>query len=87
MDEPGITKCIRNMESKRSADADGVPSFIVKGCAQLVTPVLLHIFNLSLHSGLNALLLFRSIKQGILALQHFKHLSPPLLFCDFAKAF
>ena len=50
INESEVLEAIKKLKPKLSTGVDGIPSFIVKGCAPLLCPVLVHIFNLSLAS-------------------------------------
>lgn len=49
--ETEICEALRKMKAKKSCGHDGIPSFIVKGCGPILTPILRHIFNLCIQSG------------------------------------
>lgn len=51
VDETEIAEVIKQLKPKLSTSADCIPSFIIKGCCDVFIPVLLHIFNLSLSTG------------------------------------
>ncbi|SCV66219.1 hypothetical protein ANAPC5_01351 [Anaplasma phagocytophilum] len=42
---------IQKLKPKLSVGIEGIPIFIAKGCAEVVCPILHHISNLSLESG------------------------------------
>jgi hypothetical protein len=45
-------KCaISHLRSTKSVGPDEIPNFIIKGCADILIPLLRHIFNLSLSTG------------------------------------
>lgn len=90
IDELEIETCIRKIKPKLSAGADGIPSFIVKGCADLLSPVLLHIFNLSLRLGKFPSIWKQSVivpifKSGDRSIV--KNYRPVSLLCSFSKVF
>ena len=48
IDSSGISDAIRNLKNTFSSGVDGIPSFIVKECADGLCETLRHIINLSL---------------------------------------
>ncbi|SCV65615.1 hypothetical protein ANAPC5_01201 [Anaplasma phagocytophilum] len=46
-----IAEAIKKLKPKLSTEADSIPSFIINGCGEWFLPVLKHVFNLSLTSG------------------------------------
>lgn len=85
-----IKLAIQKLKPKLSVAFDGIPSFIVKGCSSIFTPILTHIFNLSLSSCT-----FPSIwKNAITVPIHKKgrtddpkNYRPISLLCPFAKVY
>lgn len=47
-----VKDAIRKLKPTKSKGTDGIPNFIIKGCADILIPVLAHIFNLSLTTGI-----------------------------------
>jgi hypothetical protein len=43
-----VIKAIRRLRPTKSAGLDDIPGFIIKGCTDILVPILRHIFNLSL---------------------------------------
>jgi hypothetical protein len=43
-----VQNVIKWLQPLKSAELDGIPSFVMKGCSEIVVPVLRFIFNLSL---------------------------------------
>ncbi|PNF36765.1 hypothetical protein B7P43_G11156, partial [Cryptotermes secundus] len=43
-----VYKAIKRLKPSKSVGLDGIPGFIIKGCAGIFIPILRHIFNLSL---------------------------------------
>ena len=85
-----IAEAIRKLKPKFSVGVDQIPSFIVKGCAELFTPVLEHILNHSLR-----LCLFPSLwKSSVVVPIHkngdacaVNNYRPVSLLCTFSKIF
>lgn len=50
--EGDIRRAISALKPKFSLAFDGIPSFIVKGCSTIFVPLLTHIFNVSLSTGI-----------------------------------
>jgi hypothetical protein len=46
--ELDICKALRRLKPYNSVGLDDIPSFVIKGCSEIIVPVLKHIFNLSL---------------------------------------
>jgi hypothetical protein len=51
IDTEEVFKAIKSIKTKRSVGPDGIPAYIVKGCADIITPTLSHLFNVSLKTG------------------------------------
>lgn len=49
--EHEVLSAIQKLKPKLSTGIDEIPSFIIKGCADIFGPVLAHLFNLSLRTG------------------------------------
>lgn len=49
--EEEVRQAIRRLKPKTSSGIDGIPNFIVKGCCDILLQALLHIFNVSLCTG------------------------------------
>lgn len=45
-----VIAAINKLRPKRSAGADEIPLFIIKGCCSLIAPALAYVFNLSLNT-------------------------------------
>lgn len=85
-----IYKAIMNLPNKFSTGLDGIPTFIVKGCLDLLLPVLEYIFNLSFRSKTFPDLWKKSLvvpvyKSG--ASCNVKNYRPISLLCVLAKVF
>lgn len=90
VDSAEITEAIKKLKPKFSSGADGIPSFIIKGCSELFVPILKHIFNLSLSSRTFPSLWKRSVvvpalKNGDASLV--TNYRPISLLCGFSKVF
>lgn len=46
--EDEVLLSVRRLKSKLSTGCDGIPNFIIKGCAEYLVPALTHVYNLSL---------------------------------------
>jgi hypothetical protein len=46
-----VTRAISRLRSAKCVGTDEIPNFIIKGCSEIFTPLLHHIFNLSLLTG------------------------------------
>ncbi|PSN54841.1 hypothetical protein C0J52_02943 [Blattella germanica] len=46
-----VFKTIESLKPSRTAGSDGIPNFIIKGCSEIFSPILAHIFNLSLRDS------------------------------------
>jgi hypothetical protein len=44
-----VSKAIKRLRSTKSVGLDGIPSFVVKGCSEIVAHLLTFIFNLSFY--------------------------------------
>lgn len=47
-----VLKATQSLSSSKSVGVDGIPGFILKGCKDILAPVLTHIFNISIQSGI-----------------------------------
>lgn len=85
-----IVQALRKLKPKRSFGADGIPAFVVKGCSDLFVPILHHLFNLSLRTGV-----FPTIwKEAIVVPVHKSgsvttagNYRPVSMLCSFSKVF
>ncbi|PSN37133.1 hypothetical protein C0J52_26637, partial [Blattella germanica] len=48
IDTQEVFKTIKSLKPSITAGSDGIPNFIIKGCSEIFSPILAHIFNLSL---------------------------------------
>lgn len=90
VDTEEILEAIQKVKPKRSVGADSIPSFIVKGCAELFAPLLKHVFNLSLRTGVFPSLWKNSVvvpihKSGDTS--KVENYRPVSLLCAFSKVF
>jgi hypothetical protein len=46
-----VRRAIRRLKSTKSVGPDDIPSFIIKGCSEILVPVPKHIFNIGLSNG------------------------------------
>lgn len=46
-----VSLAIKKLKPNKSKGTDGIPNFIIKGCSNILIPVLTFIFNLSLLTG------------------------------------
>lgn len=85
-----VFAAIRALPPKKSAGADGIPLFIVKGCGDVLAPILTFIFNRSLKDRLfptawKFSLVVPIFKDGsALSVSNYRPIS---LICSFAKVF
>jgi hypothetical protein len=49
--DSNVKRGISRLHSTKCVGPDEVPNFIIKGCSEIFTPLLSHIFNLSLLTG------------------------------------
>lgn len=42
---------IKRLKNRYKGGIDGIPSFIIKGCSDVLAPVLVHVFNTSFNQG------------------------------------
>lgn len=90
VDHVEIAEAIRKLKPKFSSGVDGIPSFIIKGCGDLFIPILKHIFNLSLSSGVFPSLWKKSVIVPILKsgdASVVTNYRPVSLLCGFSKVF
>lgn len=90
VDSLDIAEAIRKLKPKFSSGVDGVPGFVIKGCGQLFIPILKHIFNMSLSSGVFPSLWKKAVVVPILKggdASVVANYRPVSLLCAFSKVF
>ena len=50
--ETDVLNAIKALKPTKSVGLDGIPIFIAKGCSNILSPLLTHLFNLSLRNGI-----------------------------------
>lgn len=88
--EHEVLSAIQKLKPKLSTGIDEIPSFIIKGCADIFGPVLAHLFNLSLRTGVfprhwKLSVVVPVFKSGDAC--DVNNFRPVSLICSFAKVF
>lgn len=85
-----VIAAIKKLKSSKTSGNDSIPSFIVKGCAEILAPALTHIFNLSLINSVfpeiwKVSVIVPVFKKGSrLCAENYRPIS---LLCTFSKIF
>lgn len=51
VDDTGVLKLLKGLDANKARGPDEIPAYIMKECAEILTPVLTKIFNQSLREG------------------------------------